>query len=48
MFTVGQIFGQLVFAAAFGLIGGFIGARIARTSRLGESDGAGTAMPPRG
>ena len=48
VFTVGQIFGQLLFAAAFGLIGGFIGARMARASRLRDADGAGTAIPPRG
>ena len=48
VFTAGQIFGQLVFAAAFGLIGGFIGARMARTARVGEGDGAGSAVPPRG
>jgi hypothetical protein len=48
VFTVAQIFGQVVFAAAFGLIGGFVGARMARTSRVGDGDGAGTAIPPRG
>jgi hypothetical protein len=48
VFTVGQIFGQLVFAAAFGLIGGFIGARMARSARVRNGDGAGTAIPPRG
>lgn len=48
VFTVGQIFGQLLFAAAFGLLGGFIGARMVRASGAGERDGAGTAIPPRG
>jgi hypothetical protein len=32
VFTLGQLFGQLLFAAAFGLVGGLIGARRARTS----------------
>jgi hypothetical protein len=48
VFTVGQIFVQLLFAAAFGLIGGLIGARMARADRIGEGDGAGRAIPPRG
>jgi hypothetical protein len=32
VFTVGQLFGQLLFAAVFGLVGGLIGARRARAS----------------
>jgi len=48
VFTFGQIFGQLLFAAAFGLIGGVIGGRrLARTTPVGESDHE-TAVPPRG
>ncbi len=48
VFTVGQLFGQVLFASAFGLVGGLIGARMARGSRLADSDGAGTPLPPRG
>jgi hypothetical protein len=48
VFTVGQIFGQVLFAAAFGLIGGLIGARSARGSQVAPGEGAGTAIPPRG
>jgi hypothetical protein len=32
VFTVGQLFGQILFAAVFGLIGGIIGARTMRTT----------------
>jgi hypothetical protein len=32
VFTLGQLFGQLLFAAAFGLIGGLIGARRERAA----------------
>jgi hypothetical protein len=39
VFTVSQLFGSLVFAAIFGLIGGLIGARQTRTSR-----GVGTSL----
>lgn len=39
VFTVGQIFGQLLFAAAFGLVGGLVGARNARARRV-SPDGA--------
>ena len=39
VFTVGQIFGQVVFAAVFGLIGGILGARSVRARRV-SPDGA--------
>jgi hypothetical protein len=48
VFTFGQIFGQLLFAAVFGLIGGVIaGRRMARATRAGDGDRE-TAVPPRG
>jgi len=34
VFTVGQLFGQVLFAAVFGLIGGIIGARTMRTTTI--------------
>jgi hypothetical protein len=39
VFTAGQLLGNLVFAAVFGLIGGVIGARMTRTATL-TNDGA--------
>jgi hypothetical protein len=48
VFTVGELFGQVLLAAVFGLLGGVIGARLARGSGAAERDGAGTAIPPRG
>jgi hypothetical protein len=47
VFTAGQLFGQLLFAAVVGLIGGLLGARIAR-AHAAQGDGAGSAVPPRG
>jgi hypothetical protein len=37
VFTVSQLFGQLLFAAVFGLIGGVIGARQTRSTREVET-----------
>ncbi|MGZ4736690.1 MAG: hypothetical protein ACXV8R_13860 [Acidimicrobiia bacterium] len=34
VFTAGQIFGQVLFAAVFGLIGGVIGARMTRAASM--------------
>jgi hypothetical protein len=36
VFTAGQLFGSVLFAAVFGLVGGLIGARQARASRSVE------------
>ena len=47
VFTVGQLFGQLLFATAFGVIGGLIGARSARRTPI-AGDRMGTPAPPRG
>jgi hypothetical protein len=46
VFTVTQLFGQVLFAAAFGLIGGVIGARMARTE-ASRHDGPGAGSPTR-
>ena len=40
VFTVGQLFGQLLFAAVFGLIGGIVGARMMRATRMSRDDAA--------
>jgi hypothetical protein len=48
VFTAGQLFGQLLFAAAFGLIGGLIGARLARGARIGGRDASQAPSPPHG
>jgi hypothetical protein len=39
VFTVGQLFGQILFAAVFGLIGGIIGARMVRTTTMTSENG---------
>ncbi len=39
VFTLGQLFGQVLFAAVFGLIGGILGARSVRARRV-SPDGA--------
>jgi hypothetical protein len=38
VFTLGQLFGQLLFAAAFGLVGGIVGARRARSHQSMAGD----------
>jgi hypothetical protein len=43
VFTVTQLFGQLLFAAVFGLIGGVIGARTKRSSTLSSDASRGPA-----
>jgi hypothetical protein len=48
VFTVGQLFGQLLFAAAFGLIGGVIGARRNRGAGADDRPAAEAPAPPRG
>jgi hypothetical protein len=48
VFTAGQLFGQLLFASAFGLIGAVFGARSVRRTPVPGSNGSGSPAPPRG
>jgi hypothetical protein len=48
VFTAGQLFGQLLFASAFGLLGGLFGARSVRSAPVAEPNTTGTQAPPRG
>lgn len=48
VFTIGQLFGQLLFAAAFGLVGGLVGARRARGPGVDGHSSTEAPAPPRG
>jgi hypothetical protein len=48
VFTFGQLFGQLLFAAAFGLIGGLVGARRSRGPEVDGRSPTEAPAPPRG
>ena len=48
VFTFGQLFGQLLFAAAFGLIGGLVGARRSRSAGVDGPTSTEAPAPPRG
>jgi hypothetical protein len=41
VFTAGQLFAQVLFAAVFGLVGGLIGARMARADAVARGEQAG-------